>query len=121
MKLAFATIAAAAALLAGCTTSPTQQAEIGYAPGSLGYAAMMQGNWQKAESQLSRTDADDPARLLNLAQIYRVTERDLAARDLYAKVLEEDDMQLVLSDGSVVSAHAVAKSALQTTATAARN
>lgn len=120
MKLAFAA-ATAAALLAGCTTSPTQQAEIGYAPGALGYAAMTKGDWQKAETQLSRTDADDPARLLNLAQIYRVTERDLAARDLYAKVLEEDDMQLVLSDGSVVSAHAVAKSALQTTATAARN
>jgi len=119
MKLAFA--ATAAALLAGCATSPTQQAEIGYAPGSLGYAAMTRGDWQKAENQLSRTKSDDPARLLNLAQIYRVTERDLAARDLYAKVLEEDDMQLVLSDGRVVSAHAVAKSALQTTATAARN
>ncbi|MBB4631916.1 hypothetical protein [Sphingosinicella soli] len=119
MKLAFA--AAAAALLAGCTTSPTQQAEIGYTPGALGYAAMMKGDLQKAETQLMRTDADDPARLLNLAQIYRMTERDLAARDLYAKVLENDDMQLVLSNGRVVSAHTVAKSALQTTATAARN
>jgi hypothetical protein len=121
MKLMLAAATAAAALLAGCTTSPTQQAEIGYARGSLGYAAMTKGDWQKAESQLMRTNLDDPARLLNLAQVYRVTERDLAARDLYAKVLEEDDMQLVLSDGSVVSAHTVAKSALQTTATAARN
>ncbi len=120
MKLAFS-VAITAALLAGCTTSPTQQAEIGYAPGSLGYAAMMKGNWQKAESQLARADSDDPARLLNLAQVYRATDRDLAARDLYTKVLEENDVQLVLSDGNVVSAHALAKNALQTTATAARN
>ncbi len=120
MKLAFAAVTAAA-LLAGCATSPTQQAEIGYSKGSLGYAAIMKGNWDKAESQLLQADASDPARLLNLAQVYRATERDLAARDLYSRVLETDDMKLVLSDGRVVSAHDVARTALATTATASKN
>lgn len=113
MKFAIAALSALG--LAACATSPTQQAEIGYAKGSLGYAAMVRQDWTKAEAQLmdtSHIDADDPARLLNLAQLYRVTDRGLAARDLYNRVLEQHDMQLALADGRVMNAHDIARVAL---------
>jgi hypothetical protein len=108
--------------LSACATSPTQQAEIGYTKGSLGYAAMMKRDWVKAEAQLaaSTVDANDPALLLNLAQLYRVTDRDLAARDLYARVLEQDDLTLALGDGRVASAHEIAKAGLAGERLAAR-
>lgn len=108
-------------VLAACTTSPTQQAEIGFPKGSLGYSALVHGNVAKAEMQLMQgaVDADEPARLLNLAQVYRMTDRPLQARDLYNRVLERDDHQLVLSDGRVLTAHEIARLGLSAEMSAA--
>jgi hypothetical protein len=109
--------------MVGCTTSPTQQAEIGYPKGALAYRALISQDWTKAERQLadtSRVEADDPARLLNLALLYRSTDRAGEARGLYGRVLDGEDMQLVLSNGSVASAHAIARAALEQPMTALR-
>jgi Tfp pilus assembly protein PilF len=121
MKIA--AIAMVAMGLAGCATSPTQQSEIGYAKGTLAYRALMKHDWAKAEAQLADTsqiDADDPARLLNLGQLYMSTDRNSEARDAFVRVLDGEDMQLVLSDGRVVTAHALAKSRLSAPMTASK-
>ena len=97
--------------------------EIGYEAGSLGYDAMMQRDWSKAEAKLaaSRDElGDDPARLLNLAEVYRQTGRADEAEALYAAVLSAEDMKLVLADGRVVTAHGIASSRLSTTMQASR-
>lgn len=89
--------------------------EVGYAPGALGFAAIMDSDWVKAERQLvgSRVEADNPARLLNLAHVYRKTGREAEARDLYRKVLEQRDVTLELANGEPASCHALARRALE--------
>lgn len=99
------------------TPTAAQQTEIGYDDGSLGFAAMMDGKWHQAERQLLASGdklGDDPARLLQLAQIYAITERGEEADRLYRQVLEGEDMVLVLADGRKVSAHNIASSRLAT-------
>ena len=107
------------AVLAGCATSPAApvanslaKAEIGYAPGSLGFAAITDGDWSRAEAQLNKrigVSEDDPARLLNLAHVYLKTGREADAIRLYQQVAEAEDSDLVLADGTRVSARAVAR------------
>ncbi|MEM8826138.1 MAG: tetratricopeptide repeat protein [Pseudomonadota bacterium] len=97
--------------------------EIGYPKDALGFEAMVDGNWRQAERQLEESAAEfgnDPARLLNLAQVYRVTGREAEARGLYRRVLESEDMVLVLSDGRKVSAHTIAGDRLATVQSAGR-
>jgi len=105
--------------LAACATAPggsrLANAEIGYAPGSLGYAAIEAGDWATAEAQLtaSRAGDDDPARLLNLAHVYAKTGRLAEAQALYEQVAaSRDDGPFELSDGTVISAREAARRAL---------
>lgn len=112
--------------VAGCASTQMASSampESGYTPGALGFAAIMDEDWAKAERQLlaSHADADDPARLLNLAHVYRSTGREAEARRLYGAVLDERDRTVELANGEPASCHALARKALaQSTGTMAR-
>ncbi len=104
----------ALALSTFALTGVTAQ-EIGYDKDALGYTAMIEGDWQTAERQLAASSdslSDDPAHLLNLAQVYASTGRNAEADAIYARVLAGEDMVLVLSDDRKVSAHNIASSRL---------
>lgn len=103
--------------LSACATASTSTAalpESGYAPGALAFSAIMESDWQRAERQLAASSAaeTDPARLLNLAHVYRKTGRELEAKQLYEAVLAERDMTVELASGQPASAHALAQRAL---------
>ena len=59
----------------------SQTVEDGYPRGSLAVAAIERGDWARAEALLSesRVARDDPARLLNLGQVYMQTGRHAEA------------------------------------------
>lgn len=88
--------------------------ESGYTPGALAFSAIMDSDWKRAEQQLAQSDAaeTDPARLLNLAHVYRKTGRELEAKKLYEAVLAERDMTVELANGEPASAHQLAQRAL---------
>lgn len=103
--------------LSACATGSMSTAslpESGYTPGALGFSAIMDSDWKRAEQQLAASDAaeTDPARLLNLAHVYRKTGRELEAKKLYEAVLAERDMTLETADGRPASAHELAQRAL---------
>lgn len=104
-------------VLSACASSQMtagSMPETGYTPGALGFAAIMDEDWAKAERQLlaSPAAADDPARLLNLAHVYRKTGRETEARRLYQAVLDERDRTVELANGEPASCHALARQAL---------
>lgn len=113
--------------LSACASSQmtaSSMPESGYTPGALGFAAIMDEDWKKAERQLltSSAEANDPARLLNLAHVYQKTGRDLEARRLYQAVLGQRDCTVELADGEPASCHGLAQKGLaQPTGFAARN
>lgn len=113
--------------LSACASSQmaaSSMPETGYSPGALGFAAIMDEDWVKAERQLATSSADkaDPARLLNLAHVYRSTGRETEARQLYHAVLEQRDRTVELANGEPASCHTLARTALaKPTGTAARN
>jgi hypothetical protein len=103
--------------LSACAAGSTSTAalpEAGYAPGALGFAAIMDSDWKRAEQRLAASSAaeTDPARLLNLAHVYRKTGRELEAKKLYEVVLAERDMVVELANGEPASAHQLAQRAL---------
>lgn len=115
----FVVTAVAALSLSACAASmqtASNDVEVGYAPGSLGYAAIMRGDLPRAEAQLTHAtnvSADDPARLLNLAHVYRKTGREAEARELYARVAQSgDEGKLELANGDVGTARELAMRAL---------
>ena len=90
--------------------------EMDYAPGSLGYDALIRGDLAKAEIQLrsDRTvDANDPARLLNLGQVLARTGRIAEAADVFRRAKAMEDGELVLADGSAISSREAARRALR--------
>lgn len=91
--------------------------EIGYPEGSLGYDALVKANYDAAEQQIlldSRIAKNDPARLINLGQIYWKTGRiDLAIRVLEA-AMRSDDVELVLANGEIMSSRDAARKTLAT-------
>ncbi len=62
-------------------------------------------------AQLIRTH-DDPRALLNLAFLYRSTDRAQEANAVYARVLAGPDVQVTTNGGTTMSAHAIAHMAL---------
>ena len=107
------------ALLALSACASSQMAansmpEVGYEPGALGFAAIMDADWVKAERQLraSYVAENNPARLLNLAHVYRKTGRETEARRLYEAVLEQRDRTVETADGAAASCHELAQKAL---------
>jgi Flp pilus assembly protein TadD len=107
------TALAAAALLAS-TAAAAQDAEIGYPKGSLGYGAIMSGDYAAAEQQIRESNLSkyDPARALNLGFVYAKTGRPDKAAKQFRRVLLQDDLELVMADGSTTSSHEAAKRAL---------
>lgn len=93
-----------------------EEAEIGYKEGALGYAALTSGEYRKAETQLNKMDGvakDDPARLINLGQVYAKTGRFEEARRAYMAAMKSDkSFDVVLADGRVLSSRDAARMAL---------
>lgn len=66
------------ALLTACASTPAPLVESGYPTGSLALAAIERADWTTAErllNQDSRVAVNDPARLVNLGQVYMATGR----------------------------------------------
>lgn len=104
-------------VLSACASSQmaaSSMPETGYTPGALGFAAIMDEDWVKAERQLLASSAaeNDPARLLNLAHVYRKTGREAEARRLYQAVLDQRDRTVELANGEPASCHTLARQAL---------
>lgn len=98
--------------MAGATVA---NAEPGYPDGALGLAAMQKGDWKLAEAQLAAPIAatNDPARLINLGQVYMKTGRTAQAIAAWEKALASPNHFLVtLADGRVVSTKDAARAAL---------
>ncbi len=89
--------------------------EIGYPKGALGYDALVEANYNVAEQQIladESTSKNDPAKLINLGQIYWKTGRvDMAVRVLEI-ALRSEDVEIILANGNVVSSREAARKAL---------
>ena len=119
----FVLLAAAALPLAACASMPDAmreaRTEVGYPKGALALAAIRDGDWSAAETRLA-SDADDPARLLNLAHVFRRTGRAAEAQYLYTRVLELPEARDLAVGGQPASSHALARQALTTARFASR-
>ena len=108
---------AAGLSLMGTPAIAQDSGEIGYAQGALGYDALVAGQNELALQQLEaaeKVDANDPARLINLGQVYaRMGRTGDAARMCMAAMQSDRDFDLVLADGSVVNSRHAANKALQ--------
>lgn len=112
------TLIAAAALVGMAGAAQAQQAqEIGYAAGSLGYQAMVDGNYEDALVQLQMSEealGEDPAHMINLGSAYAQLGRIDAAAAMYTAALEaEDSFDIVLANGEVMSTREAARRALR--------
>lgn len=91
------------------------QSEVGYAPGSLGVSAILNGDYSAAAAKLNSlegTTKRDPARLINLGNAYAGMGRTFDADRAYRKALKSMPVDLMLADGSVASSRVIAKEAL---------
>lgn len=103
------------ALLAIAAPAVAAPAEIGYPRHSLGYAAMMKGDYVAAERQLrapAEVEADDPARLINLGALLIRTGRQAEGADLIERARKSEDVELVLSNGRTMWSREVARRTL---------
>lgn len=101
-------------LLAGSASAALASEEIGYPTGALGLSAIERGDWAMAERQLTREGgAVDPAKLINLGEVYYRTGRSGAAFRMWEAALAAPEHFLVHTrDGRVVSTEALAREAL---------
>ncbi|WP_417620138.1 tetratricopeptide repeat protein [Parasphingorhabdus sp.] len=108
---------AAGMMLMGAPAIAQESGEIGYAKGALGYDALVAGDNEIALQQLEmaeKVDANDPARLINLGQVYvRMGRTGDAARMFMAAMQSDRNFDLVLSNGTVVNSRDAADQALQ--------
>jgi len=108
---------AAGILLMGTPAIAQDSGEIGYAKGALGYDALVAGQNEIALQQLEaaeKVDANDPARLINLGQVYvRMGRTGDAARMFMAAMKSDRNFDLVLANGTVINSRAAADQALQ--------
>lgn len=89
--------------------------EIGYPQGSLGYEAIVQANYGAAEKQIQSSwqiSREDPARLINLGQIYAKTGRKAEATKVLTQALNLEEVELVLANGDVIGSRDAARKAL---------
>lgn len=91
-------------------------AETGYAPGALAVAAIERGDYARAEQLLTdpgRGDADDPARLINLGEVYWRTGRQAEAIAAWRRALASDrPVDVDTLGGRTVSTTQLAREAL---------
>lgn len=110
IKILIAGGAAIAAL-----ASSAALAQTGGATGSYAASAINSGQLGEAERLLkpaSQTDANDPARLINIATVYARTQRYAEARTALQRVQSLPAEQLELADGASYSSHVLAKAML---------
>ncbi len=117
MKTAKIVGIAAGILLMGTPAFAQDSGEIGYAKGALGYDALVAGQNELALQQLEAAvavDANDPARLINLGQVYaRMGRAGDAARMFMTAMQSDRNFDLVLADGTVINSRKAANQALQ--------
>ncbi len=91
-------------------------AETGYAPGALAVAAIERQDWARAEQLLldaSRGSAEDPARLINLGEVYWRTGREGEALSVWRRALASDrQFEVETMGGRAVSTAQLAREAL---------
>lgn len=95
---------------------PAYSQEIEYPKGSLAYYALMSANYGLAEKQLRadvRVHRNDPAKLINYGLALAKTGHLDAARKAFNQVLSEDEIELIMADGSTVASHEVARRGLR--------
>jgi cytochrome c-type biogenesis protein CcmH/NrfG len=119
----FALLAVAGLSLSACAANRTAPiAETGYAPGALALAAIERQDWTRAERLLldaSRGDAEDPARLINLGEVYWQTGRHGEAIAAWRRALASDrPADVETRGGRWVTTDQLAREALSRTATA---
>lgn len=117
--LAFAALSATAA-----TVASAQAVESGYPRGTLAVAAIDQGDWARAERLLTddRLDADDPARLINLGQVYWEQGRHGEALSAWRRALASTrHVEVETLSGRTVSTAQIAREALAAHDTAVRS
>ncbi len=110
-----ALLIAVATLTACATTDRAQLVENGYERGQLGVAAIARGDWETAEASLerSRLPANDPARLINLGNVYLETGRTGEALSAWRLALASPHHFMVeTADGKWMSTREVAERAL---------
>jgi len=93
-----------------------QTAELDYPKGSLGFDALVRADYATAEAQLRadrRVAEKDPARLINLGQVFARTGRITEARRLFRQALQVADVELVLADDRAMGSHDAARAALR--------
>jgi hypothetical protein len=103
-------------------SAPTM--ESGYAPGTLAVAAIERGDLARAEALLtdSRLSADDPARLINLGEVYWRTGRQGEALSAWRRALASDNhFEVETMGGRTVSTETLAREALAAHDTAQRS
>ena len=105
-----------AATVAFAAPAAAQSAELNYPKGSLGYNALVRADYATAEAQLRAdlgVNESDPARLINLGQVYAMTGRVIEARRMFRLALQVEDVELVLSNDRVMGSHDAARAALR--------
>jgi tetratricopeptide (TPR) repeat protein len=78
--------------LSAASAVSAQSVEEGYPVGSLAVAAIERSDWATAERLLSQdrgVEADNPARLLNLGQVYMATGRQAQALAAWREALAD--------------------------------
>ena len=111
-------------LSASAMAAPAPVMETGYETGTLAVAAIERGDWARAEALLTdrRLNADDPARLINLGEVYWQTGRQGEALSAWRRALASRDQFDVETIGDrVVSTEQLAREALAAHATAQRS
>ena len=96
--------------------APAQSQEIGYPEGSLAYETLMSADYALAEKQLRadvRVHRNDPAKLINYGLALAKTGHLDAARKAFNQVLAEDEVELIMADGSTLASHDVARRGLR--------
>ncbi len=98
------------------TALSAQAVEEGYPRGSLAVAAIERGDWARAEALLNDERSlarNDPARLLNLGEVYMRTGRTAEALAAWRAALESDRHEMVATLGDRwVSTRDLAREAL---------
>lgn len=103
------------ALAASASALSAQAVEQGYERGTLAVAAMERGDWSRAEQLLTdkRLNAADPARLINLGQVYWAQGREGEALSAWRRALASNGhFEVETMGGRVVSTETLAREAL---------
>lgn len=106
-------MAAMAATLS--TPAFAQDAEVNYREGALGFEALQNADYEKAEEQLLEANGvsrNDPARLINLGQVFAATGRNAEAELMFERAIKAKRTYLVLANGEVVDSRDAARAAL---------